>query len=235
MTAPKRKPKSGRNRLVGAIHVMKTKRGLDDDTYRDLLERVTGKRSCADMSMNELGKVMTEMSGKAGQVSGNKRILGKVWALWYTLYNLGVISEPSQSALTEFAKRVTGGQAKGGIQALTWLDGDNAEKVIEAMKSWAARPVEEGGGGVNWDPFYTADRTPIHKPRVRVLQAQWRRLIDLGWAKVANQFGLSGWLQGARYYLNQSSEHNLDAPTADRAIQHLGRIIRRELEKRSEP
>lgn len=51
---------SRKNRLA-AIHMGKKSLGLDDDTYRDMLEHVTGKRSAKDMSDDHLIHVLQHM------------------------------------------------------------------------------------------------------------------------------------------------------------------------------
>ncbi|RXS92952.1 gp16 family protein [Acinetobacter junii] len=51
---------SRRSRLA-AIHMGKKTLGLDDDTYRDMLEHVTDKRSAKDMSDDDLVKVLQHM------------------------------------------------------------------------------------------------------------------------------------------------------------------------------
>ena len=56
-----RTPVVDRNRQLGRIHAGKKALGLDDDTYRCLLERVTGKRSSADMTHLERQAVITEL------------------------------------------------------------------------------------------------------------------------------------------------------------------------------
>ena len=43
---------------LGAIHKMKRDLNLDDTTYRDLLERTTGKRSSKDMSELERERII---------------------------------------------------------------------------------------------------------------------------------------------------------------------------------
>lgn len=57
-----RKPKAeDRKAPLRAVHASRRQLGLDDDTYRALLERVTGKRSAADLDAVQLRKVLTEM------------------------------------------------------------------------------------------------------------------------------------------------------------------------------
>jgi len=50
-----------RRALIAKIKVAQKELGLDDTTYRAVLERVTGKRSCADMDVSELESVVADM------------------------------------------------------------------------------------------------------------------------------------------------------------------------------
>lgn len=47
--------------LMAKVHIGKKDLGLDDDTYRDVLWRVTGKRSCSDMTIAQLESVVKDM------------------------------------------------------------------------------------------------------------------------------------------------------------------------------
>lgn len=47
--------------LMVKIHIAKKDLHLDDDTYRDVLWRVTGKRSCKDMTIAQLQDVVKDM------------------------------------------------------------------------------------------------------------------------------------------------------------------------------
>lgn len=47
--------------LIAKIHIAKKDLAMDDDTYRDVLVRVTGKNSCKDMTLNELKKVIQDL------------------------------------------------------------------------------------------------------------------------------------------------------------------------------
>ena len=50
-----------RNARLAAIHMGKKQLGLDDDTYRDLLEQVGGSRSAKDLNDDGLVKVLKHM------------------------------------------------------------------------------------------------------------------------------------------------------------------------------
>ena len=65
--------KSSRNERLAAIHMGKKALNLDEDTYRDMLEHVTGKRSAKDMDMNDLLKVIQHLD----QLGFSKRNFGK--------------------------------------------------------------------------------------------------------------------------------------------------------------
>src|SRR3546814_5673177 len=74
---------------------------------------------------------------------GHRAHVGKIRALWWSLYWLGAIEDPKDRPLDAFVKRQT------GMSSLRFLDHRKAASVIEALKSWAARE------GVRWP---TAER-----------------------------------------------------------------------------
>lgn len=66
---------TGRGKLIAIIHVAKKELGLDDDTYRDALFSVTGKRSAKDLNISELDKVIRDFEQK-GFKHESKRSFG---------------------------------------------------------------------------------------------------------------------------------------------------------------
>ncbi|KDD64499.1 PF06252 family protein [Bordetella bronchiseptica OSU553] len=116
--------------------------GMDDDSYRDALYGATGKRSTSAMSVAELEAVMSHMKRCGFKVRLNpkpSRPLDlqaesrKIRALWILLRDLGAIQNPSEEALGAYIKRMT------GVDALQWINGQQAERVIEGLKKWALR------------------------------------------------------------------------------------------------
>lgn len=185
--------------LVGKVHVARQQLGLDDDSYRDLLERVTGKRSAAALSISDLEAVVAEFRAlgwkpaRRGPVRAGTRPLattataGKLRALWLDGWHLGVVQDPSEAALSAWVKRVTGGRRRG-IDALQWLTEDDAAKAIEGLKAWLTREA-----GVCWDAY----RDPItrevwYDPARRVVEAQ-ARLLGLTWRQALGVGGHVGW------------------------------------------
>ena len=84
---------ASRKSLLARIHIGKKQLRIDDDMYREMLEKVTGKRSCAGMHISELYLVLQRLqkSGfKAKKPQFGKRpnpsksrtaMMGKVEAL----------------------------------------------------------------------------------------------------------------------------------------------------------
>ena len=132
---------ASRDRLIRLIHVAKRDLALDDETYRAALVAVAGKTSSAAMSAPELHKVLDHLKSKGFKVrqSGQSRPLArypearKIRAVWLLLHALGAVRNPSEAALAAYVKRIT------GIDALQWIDGYQAERLIETMKKWAMR------------------------------------------------------------------------------------------------
>lgn len=72
-----RPPVADRNRQLGRIHAGKKALRLDDDTYRALLERITGYRSAAFLSDRHRTAVLAEMGRlgfKADAQQARKRV-----------------------------------------------------------------------------------------------------------------------------------------------------------------
>jgi len=60
--AQKSREKSRRSKDLAKIHMFKTQLGLDDDSYRDMLEKLTGKRSAGKLTGPERNKVLIYMN-----------------------------------------------------------------------------------------------------------------------------------------------------------------------------
>ncbi len=122
---------------LAKIHVLKSKACLDDDTYRDILERETGKRSSKGMSQVEQLKVITALQAIAPRQVG-QTVAGsfakKLQALWIAGYNLGVVDDRSDQAMVAFLRRQTGLDHHRFLQ-----DPQDAKKAIDALKLWIRR------------------------------------------------------------------------------------------------
>ncbi|MBN9232748.1 MULTISPECIES: regulatory protein GemA [Phyllobacteriaceae] len=161
---------------TAAIHVAKKQLGLDDDTIRDVYERVTGKRSLRDMSSVEQNNVVQELRRggfKPASVGSRKRLEGKyaakLQALWIAAWNLGIVTNNDDRALIAFVERQT------GLSHVRFLhDAGDAAKAIEALKAWMTREA-----GVDWAVTFEAAHWQ-RLPGAQVALAQWQILFKAG-------------------------------------------------------
>ena len=234
--APARKSGDRRRQsLTAKVHIAKKELNLGDDAYRDILQRLFQKPSSKNLSQTQLVDLVEHFKklgwqpkkGNAPKRAGKRRlattpVARKELALWLSLYHLGCISDPSQSALAAFVKR----QAKvddPGFQ-------HNSFSAIEALKAWAARDTAKGGGGVDWSSYATTNGR-VDYPRARVLEAQWRMLHTLGEVKIADTGALANWIDRRRHEV--CAYTRLPDEDADRMIEEFGAWIRRARAKKS--
>jgi len=142
-----------RPRLIRLIHVAKRELAMDDDTYRALLVTSTGHDSSSHLSDTELNKVLAHMKRRGFKVRHvtdkskpkpkfvrkPSRALAhspqdkKIRALWLTLHQMGAVRDPSEAALAAYVKRIA------HVDALQWLDIEQASQIIETLKQWQDR------------------------------------------------------------------------------------------------
>ncbi|SDQ17888.1 regulatory protein GemA [Pseudovibrio sp. Tun.PSC04-5.I4] len=130
------------NRYIAQIHIAKKDLALDEDSYRDVLERVTGKRSAKGLSEGQYLRVVTEFkrlgwqSGNQGgsfRPASNKGYVRKLYALAKSLDDLGYWESPYQEALRAFVKN------RCGVDNPEWLTYAQASPLIEALKEIEGR------------------------------------------------------------------------------------------------
>lgn len=161
---------------LAAIHVAKKQLGLDDDTYRAMLVRVTGKSSTRDMTEAERNRVVAELRAKgfkAGSTGPRKKLEGryaaKLQALWIAGWNLGIVRDRTDEALIAFVKR------QAGVDHVRFLyDPADARRAIEGLKGWLAR-----AGKVDW---WENDLLPewLRCDGAKIAVAQWNILAAAG-------------------------------------------------------
>ncbi|PTW61407.1 uncharacterized protein DUF1018 [Breoghania corrubedonensis] len=160
-----------------AIHVKRRQMGLDDETYRALLERVTGLGSSKHMNEAQRRLVLVEMDRLGAPKTPRPRsdrasgpYAPKLQALWIAAHNLGVVRDRSDAAMLSFVRRMT------GIDHTRFLrDPTDGSRAIEALKKWIQRALRA-------DNLFSHSK---HRPallndhRFQVLSLQWARLIAL--------------------------------------------------------
>ena len=96
------------------------------------------------MNNHELNRVLEHMKRKGFKVrpaasAAPSRALAqfpqalKIRALWRFLHQLGAVRNPSEAALAAYVKRLT------VVDALQWITGEQAARIIETLKKWAER------------------------------------------------------------------------------------------------
>ncbi|MEN5297862.1 regulatory protein GemA [Brucella sp. TWI559] len=165
---------------IALINIAKNQLGLDEDTYRGMLHRVTGKVSLRIMTEIEKQNVIEDLklkgfnpSVKQPSKGGRKRLTGKyaakLQALWIAGYNLGVVTNGSDEALIAFVKRQT------KLDHVRFLHEPNdAYQAIESLKRWLNRVA-----GVSWakDPLVP---DWANQPHGQIVLAQWKLLTKAG-------------------------------------------------------
>jgi len=137
-----------RQALIRVVHVAKRELGLDEEAYRDVLQSATGKRSTSDMAEFELRRLLDHLKTcgfkvKSARKSARKHDVPmdqheqsrKIRALWLQLADMGIIRDPSEAALCRWIKRET------SVEAMAWLDVDQASRCIEKLKKWSQRII----------------------------------------------------------------------------------------------
>ena len=194
---------NNRQRLIRLIHVAKRDLSMDDDSYRATLLRIGKKASSADLTIPELEKVLEHLKRSGFKVRSKSKSAPKpaqakpsrplaqdleskkIRALWLFLHELGAVKNPSEEALAAYVKRIA------GVDALQWISGQQAERLIETMKKWAMRflpqAVKELAPQVGALPLSDVERgqlnAVLHKAFSRLtfdpMHSAWESLTDV--------------------------------------------------------
>lgn len=137
-----------RRAAVVKVQIARRDLGLDEDTYRTMLSRITGRASASDCTDAQLGVVLDELKAKGWKpkvVQGGRTaprgrpgradqpVARKARAMWISLHQLGAVRDPSEAALEAFARRQL------GVDRLRWAVASEANALIEALKKMAER------------------------------------------------------------------------------------------------
>lgn len=165
-----------RRARIAKIKIAQKALDFDDGDYRALLNRVTGRASCTDMTLQQLDKVLDEfkrlgwepvkLANPAKPRPADHPGARKARALWISLSLLGVIRQPSEAALEAFARRQL------GCDRLQWADQSQVYKLIEALKRIATRH--------GWDQKVEGLADPIWTLKLRLCEAIVKRCVAAG-------------------------------------------------------
>ena len=132
--------------LIAKIHIAKKDLAMDDDTYRDVLHRVTGKNSCKDMTLNELKAVIKDLKRlgftvktvqskpkhgtKPTTTPEREAMLGKIEAMLADMnLHWNYVHAMSKNMF--------------GVDFVHWLDAQKTHKVVQALAVYQNRKAKE--------------------------------------------------------------------------------------------
>ena len=143
MQTKRAKVSTAKMAMMAKIHIAKKEFGLDDDTYRDVLWRVTGKRSCKKMLIGELEAVVKDMEAsgfkpkaapkhgkKPSVVSKREPLMGKIHAM---LTDMGLHWNYAHGM----------GDKMFGIKRLQWLNDSQLYKLTQALSVHQQREAKK--------------------------------------------------------------------------------------------
>lgn len=132
-----------RRSMLAKIHVAKKQLALDEEAYRDVVRRVTGRDSAGAASDRQLDALLREFrrlgfKAPAGRGPARQPYVRMIYGIWKDL--APHLSDSSEAALRAFVRRQTKGPlSPEGVDAPEFLDGHQAARVIEGLKAWLAR------------------------------------------------------------------------------------------------
>lgn len=131
--------------LIAKLHIGKSQLGLDDFTYRSMLESLTGKTSSKQLSIAEAERVVHHLQSCGAKLTihapnkpKRKKVLDpqlrKMWAIWLQMADKGYVRERNEKALVSWLKR------QGfNVDRLEWLNSAEKSKAIDSLKAWQQR------------------------------------------------------------------------------------------------
>lgn len=147
----------------------------------------------------------------------------KARALWLALWHLGELADGSEVALAAFAERQT------GVAALQWVRGEDASRVIDALKAMCGRagyqaPATDG----KLRPGMVAVIMAAKRDLVRQV---WARLAAIGVIQILDPAALNVWVSN-RIAGHRTNVDMLSGQDLDRAAAKLGEWLRRVMRQR---
>ena len=123
---------SSRQNLMAKIHIGKKELGLDDETYRQGLQQITGKTSCREMNIAELLKVLQAMQAKGFKVRSKfkeKRPTPRADKALYLAKITALLC--NQGKPQKYADRIA--KQAFGVDFVHWLEPWQRKKVIQML------------------------------------------------------------------------------------------------------
>ena len=150
------------SKLIGMIHMAKSRLGMDDTTYREFLTAVIGRDSLRGSTSGEQWRVMEELkqlgfvprsAGRTTAAAASPQAR-KIRSLWLSMADCGIARDRSEKALENYVRRITGVKLR---QATV----KQCQTVIETLKAWLERcddPASGPSAALSWNRRKTLPR-----------------------------------------------------------------------------
>lgn len=130
-----------RNKLLQIVHVGKRQLGIDDESWRVLLNQQFYQNSSKDVSIANLRKLVQLLQSKGAKIrlpQGSRSALlpihRKLWSTWKAMADKGVIADGSSTALQAYVNRLL-----PDVYSWVQMSPEQASVVLEALKQWNKR------------------------------------------------------------------------------------------------
>ncbi len=213
-------------RDLAAIYAEAAKRGIDEDTRRDIISRASeGRtRSAKDLSAAERAAVIVALRGRGERATRKpatapavSALTAKAQALWLALHHLGETEAATDRALAAFTRRQT------GVNAPAWLTPEQGNQLIEGLRAWCVR--------AGFAPPQTdGSQASIEAAKRALVRALWGRLHTIGAVQRADADALDAWCQ--RIAGHKTSVSLLTLAELDQAAARLADWLRTEMAAR---
>ena len=154
-------PEDERKRLIKLIHIAKTQLGLDDESYRALLQECAGVESSKCLDAMGFKKVLGELerlgfrigTGRASGKSlsprtrhladGERKPSAVLVAIWIEMGKVGVIQDASHEALQTFVLKQIGSKQAvlPGVDPLDTLTPAQVNACRKGLQEWRDREL----------------------------------------------------------------------------------------------
>jgi phage gp16-like protein len=135
--------------MLAKLHLARKELALTEESYRDILRRITRQESAAALTDRQLDQVLAEFKrlgwkprkGKGRTGTSAAPQIRMIHAVWRDIVELGGIeAEDETAALRAFVARQTKTQANPeGVSDPRFLDSAQANRVLEGLKAWRRR------------------------------------------------------------------------------------------------
>jgi phage gp16-like protein len=139
--------KQDRRAMIAKIHLAKKQLALAEESYRAILERITGLDSAGKMRVDQLDAVLREFArlGWRAKPATKRsaqpqiRMIHGVWADICKLQGHG-----DEAGLRAFVRRQTRtAEHPDGVDSPNFLTATLANRVLEGLKAWRARLMKD--------------------------------------------------------------------------------------------